>query len=747
MLRVHVLPVAGCLLALATSSVLAEPLTGRVVGPDGLPVADARVLVERPSGTTILTHTARDGRFAADVPAGHYLVRVIAEGLMADVRTVDVRTSRDATVDVQMRLAAVTESIVVSGAQVPLVQSTLGASVTVLGEEELRTRQLESTTDALRSVPGLIVSRSGGRGSVTSMFPRGGESDFTLVLVDGIRLNDLGGAFDAAHLPLFDLQQIEVVRGAQSSTYGSDAIGGVVHLVTRRGGPPRAAALLEGGTPGTWRANASAAGTAARLRWGTGVERLSSDGFRGTAPGTGETVSNDDYQRTDATLSLGYDRALWQGGVLARVGSNARGVPGPFGSDPNGRYGGIDRISRGENDTLAIGTHLGATVRPALRVRGQFTVADRDSTFISRFAPNDPTQSSNRMMAGRGQADGTLSSALSWSAGTEWVRERAGSSFITESSGAQVRVARGLIGVFGEARVTYRRVSLQVGARAERISRDALAGNVNSFQPRPPFAVDVVNAVNPRASATIRLYETPHTWTRVRGNAGTGIRPPGAFEIAFTDNPGLEPERSRSFDGGLEQGWFDGRLVVDAVAFWNRYDDLIITVGRSLADASRYISDNISNARTRGLETTVAARPSRVLSVRAGYVWQSTSILEVDGTSVAPSPFRVGDPLLRRPAHSGFVDAIARAGRVSGFFRVDGRGRALDIDPSFGASGGLHDTRGHLVADAGATVSLHPRVEAHARVTNLFDRGYEEIFGFPAAGRGLMVGVRIAAGR
>ena len=274
MKRVWSLPLAGCLLALVAPSLFAEPVTGTVRGPDNGPIADARVLVERPAGVAQLARTGPDGRFEADLPTGRHRVFVTADALVADAQTIDVLPTTGANLQVAMRLAAVAESVVVSAGQVPLTRSSLGTSLTVIDEEELKTRQLESTADALRSVPGLVVSRSGGRGSVTSFFPRGGESDFTLVLVDGIRLNDFGGAFDAAHLPLFDLQQIEVVRGPQSSTYGSDAIGGVVQLVTRRGGPLRTEGLLEGGSFGTLRANGTAAGSVGRLRWGSGIERL-----------------------------------------------------------------------------------------------------------------------------------------------------------------------------------------------------------------------------------------------------------------------------------------------------------------------------------------------------------------------------------------------------------------------------------------------------------------------------------------
>ncbi len=127
-------------------------------------------------------------------------------------------------------------------------------------------------------------------------------------------------------------------------------------------------------------------------------------------------------------------------------------------------------------------------------------------------------------------------------------------------------------------------------------------------------------------------------------------------------------------------------------------------------------------------------------------VAQRTRILDNDGGSGAPSPFVAGDRLLRRPAVSGFVDVQATAGRVSAFFRTDARGNTRDIDPSFGAGAGIFTNPGFTTVDAGVSIRLPGGVDVFGRALNLFDRSYEEIFGFPALGRSAMVGVRIAAG-
>ena len=276
--------------------------------------------------------------------------------------------------------------------------------------------------------------------------------------------------------------------------------------------------------------------------------------------------------------------------------------------------------------------------------------------------------------------------------------------------------------------------------------RGALEGNNSVFSPRPAFAEDTVSVINPRVAVSWRALGGDDWWARLHGGFGTGMRAPGAFEIAFTDNPGLKPEKTRSFEGGVETGWLDGRLVADVLYFHNDYDDLIVTVSR-VAGTTSYRSDNVSNALSEGVEASVSFRPVAALTLRGGLIGQHTEILANDGRPGAPTPFEVGDRLLRRPELAGFVDALVTAGRVSGFVRVDNRGDVDDIDPSFGASAGIFVNPGYTTADAGVSVRLLDQVEVFGRVLNLFDKQYEEIYGFPSLGRSVMVGVRLATSR
>jgi outer membrane cobalamin receptor len=732
-------------------------IRGVVLDPDQRPVAGAEVWLDTPAGTARRTRSGPDGSFVLEaLPPGAYVVRASHPGLFAEPVDVRLDAGDDRRVTIALRVSAVTETVVVSAGQVETAITTAPAAVTVFDRGDLAARQIVTLAEALRLVPGLGVAQSGGPGALTSVFPRGGESDYTLVLVDGVRLNSFGGAFDFAALPAAGVERVEVVRGPQSALFGADAIGGVIHVVTARPAGFELDLSAEGGSRRSGRGTARAAGRMGPWWWNAEVERFASDGYTGRAPATGETVSNDDHDRSLGQAIVGFERGAFAARVQGRLFRAERGYPGPFGSDPNGTFGGVDRVSRGWTDHDTLGVSATHTAGARLRTRAQLTVADLEGRFRSPFGES---RSSTRRVTVRAQADLALSPAAGLSFGAETLDERATSTFITGAAGRMLPITRLVAGGFAEARLEHRnRLALAAGLRVERIHRDPLEANENPFSPRPAFPADTVVSVNPRLAASWFL-RSPGTagvgrapgrggWTRLRASAGTGIRPPDAFEIAFTDNPSLRPERSRSVEAGIEQAFLDGRIVVDAAVFANRYDDLIVAVGRAFADASRFRTDNISNARARGLETSVASRPRAWLSLRAGYTFLDTAILSVDGRpGVAPPPFAPGDPLIRRPRHQGWIDASAAAARWSAFARLGARGGVLDVDPSLGAFGGTLRAPGFAVVDAGGSVGLGGGASLFARATNLLDRAYEEALGFPAPGRAVFVGVRLARGR
>ena len=249
--------------------------------------------------------------------------------------------------------------------------------------------------------------------------------------------------------------------------------------------------------------------------------------------------------------------------------------------------------------------------------------------------------------------------------------------------------------------------------------------------------------MNPKIAASFRVADD----TRLRGSVGTGIRPPDAFEIAFTDNSGLKPERSKSGEFGVTQTFANSAFQIDATAFFNSYTDLIISVGRTFSGSSRYRTDNISNAQARGAELAGAWRSNSGLGVRANYTFLDSEILAVSGSTSAQTPYAVGDPLLRRPRHSGSIDASLTRGHISAFAELQMRGETLDAEPAFGPSGGLYTNDGYTVFNLGGSWRPVKPLEVFVRALNLFDRQYEEVLGYPAPGRTAYVGVRVAVGR
>lgn len=640
---------------------------------------------------------------------------------------------------------SISDVVFVSASLVDLPLTRVTDSVDLVSRDAIRARQSESLADALRSVTGLGVTASGGRGAVSSIFTRGGESDYTLVLVDGISLNEFGGSIDVAHLSPAGVDRIEIVRGPQGALHGSGAIAGVVQIVSAAGGPASASAQIEGGSDSLRRALGDARGTAGAWSLGGGADVIASDG----------TVDNDDYRR--AEISGVASRAI--GGAArfratARWNDNERGFPGPFGSNPAGNYGGIDTISRGDNTHAAAGVSVDArTGRLEHRASGTWMRLESDFASPSFFEPGavDPSASSTRRMTLRYAADWSFAGGAGVTAGADVARESGRSTFIVNRSGEEIPISRTIAGYFAEARgAAGSRVLFTAGARLDQIHRDALEGDASPFGARPDMPADTVWSFNPRISAV--AYLTPASareTTRVRAGFSTGIKPPSAFELSSTDNPSLKPERNRSGDIAIEQTLARGAVQLAATAFWNRYDDLIISV-QFLEGGGPYRSANLSNSKARGVELSAGARGAGALdglTIKAGYTWLDTEILAADGIAATGlAPFKVGDRLLRRPRHRAFIDAGYARGRAAAFLTIDARGETLDVEPSFGLFGGLFENAGYAASSAGLSWRIG-RATLFGRVTNILDRRYEEIFGFPAPGRRAAAGVRIAAGR
>jgi outer membrane receptor protein involved in Fe transport len=345
----------------------------------------------------------------------------------------------------------------------------------------------------------------------------------------------------------------------------------------------------------------------------------------------------------------------------------------------------------------------------------------------------------SRRVSGRYQIDlerGDLGLSTGW----EGLAERADNTFITGETFEEIPVERSLNGFFAEARWRRARGLVHVGALETH--RPGAIRRPQPVWPGPPSTGVVWSPVPGRRGGC----RNPADWTRIRGGAGTGIKPPTAFEIAFTDNPSLKPERSVSADAGIEHAAAGGAFVVDATWFYNRYDQLIVAVGSSLQGASRYRTDNIANGRAQGLELGANWRGPRGLSARVAWTFLDAEVLAVDNLAgQAPAPYAVGDPLIRRPGSQGLLDVAWSNSRARVSMTINGRGDVTDFEPNFAQT--LYTNPGYVTTMIGASITIAPGLEVYGRITNLFDRTYEEAYGFPALGRAGMIGLRIARSR
>jgi outer membrane receptor protein involved in Fe transport len=717
----------GLLATFSTFSacLLAADVKGTVVDPSGAPVGGAQVSIMSRVGLEARTVTSAAGTFefeSPDIPDAHLVVT--APGF----RTATLPLA--AAVTVKLAIAPQVDSVGVAGSTVDVAASQQGSSVDIVPREEIRTRNEPYAMDLLRDLPGMEFNQTGSPGGVSSLFLRGGDSNFTLVQIDGAPVNAFGGGFDFAHIPSEALDQIDVIRGPQSAIYGSYANSGVVNFITRQpGAAPQFDVLAEGGTYDEHRFAITASDTVAGFGILASASRVDDNG----------PVQNSDYHNQDALLNISRRFGNQSFSLHALFDYNNVGEPGPYGSDPLDDFTGIDTISRSKNNSGEYGGHyeidLSGRVREELF--GSFFMQNSGYTSPYGF-------SYDQDLRGQGETRTVVSVTRHYVASFGFVagREDVKNTYISDANYEVFPIKRSDFAAYLENRFEFGgKLFLNIGARAEWILTPSIPTDGYS---RPFFPANTVSRVNPKLSAAY----VPTKNTRIHTSFGTGIRPPTGFELAFTDNPQLKPERTRSVDAGIEQTLFHDLLRVGATYFYNRYYDLIVTLGGSLAALSHYESANLANSRAEGAEFSATLRPARSLYLTGSYTLLGTRILSLDGTTnTAPLPFQVGQELTRRPENSGSVVAAYARGRVTAGINGYFRGKTLYEEPTYGATDGLYWNPGFANVGINLNYALGHGVTVYGNLRNALDRHYEEVFGYPSPRLNFVAGMKFSISR
>ena len=276
-------------------------LEGSVTDPSGAIVAGARIALRDRTGLKVYeARTDGEGKFSiSNIAEGRYALTVEAEGFSQSKKIdLEVRDAEVETVAVELSVAAITDHVIVTATRTETPSSILAGSVSVFASEEFDRRGLSLISEPLRLMPGFAVAQTGGRGGLTSVFVRGGESDYNKVLIDGVPVNAAGGAFDFAALTPENFERVEAVRGPRSALFGSDAMTSVIQLVTRRGSSstPELELSGEGGSFDFHRETARLSGLHNWFDYSTSFGFLSTDG----------RFDNSDYINRSASANLGF---------------------------------------------------------------------------------------------------------------------------------------------------------------------------------------------------------------------------------------------------------------------------------------------------------------------------------------------------------------------------------------------------------------------------------------------------------
>jgi vitamin B12 transporter len=565
----------------------------------------------------------------------------------------------------------------------PLKEKT--DSVTIITREEIEQQQWRYVTDALREVAGLSVIRSGSPGKSTSMFLRGGNPQQVLVLVDGIQINDpFFGGVEIADVTTDNVERIEIVKGPQSPLYGSDAMAGVINIITRKGeADTQVNATFEGGSFETFREKAGFNGSSGKASYSLAYSRQDSKG----------QFENDEFRQNNFSASTNYAfSGTTELSATARVHDSHTGIPFGLANTPS--------PLRNQDTQLAlVGTSLQHSNGDYLNLRARFSFTHADFHFED---PDDiffglSKHASTTFQAGL-QNDFQISELDTFTVGYEF-----------EQLGIDASDNNGTIPDLDDFDTAIHAIYAQNKWES---SQWILTAGLR-FDHHNTFG----DTVNPRITIA---YRPQGDW-KIRGSFGTAFRAPSAGDLVFPffGNPNLEPEKSDSWELAVEHYWNEN-AVLSIACFRNDYEDLI-------SFDENFVAANIAEALTQGLELSGSFRHHN-WNFAASYTFLDSED-EIENHQ-----------LFRRPRHSGSLRVGYQTAKWGASFQILSVGERLEQDFSTFPAQNVFNP-GYAKLDLAGNYRVNSWLKLHGRIENLLDKEYEEALTFPALGIGAYGGV------
>ena len=701
------------------AAVSAAEIKIKVVDPQSAAVAGAQIILLDKDTPLAVQFTSAEGLAVFRTGKAVAQVRVLAQGfapLTADVSSAELT--------VQLKVAPVSEAVVVSATRTPVPGEAAGAAVSSLSGAQIVTIQPVGMNELLRFVPGAVVNTSGRVGSLGSVFVRGGDSRYNKVIVDGVTINEPGGTFDFGVVPLNETGRMEFVRGAQSTLYGSDAMTGVIQTWSANGSTdvPELRLGADGGTVDTAHGYLSLAGARGRFDYNLFGDQFNSDG----------QGINDAYSNSLQGGNVGVALNDWASLRLRVRHSNSyTGVQGEWQFDGAPPLPPDDNQFQRQNNLL--GSVELAINRPS-RWQHRFTGFDyrHVRTNVNGDNPDRIFDSAFHSVANYNRA------GLEYEGNylqRSWAQMTVGYQFENENGFVQDLVfgsfTHGLRrnqAVYGQEVLTLKRLSVVAGARYVHNTTFGDKG-----VPRVALGYQVLRGGDIFSGMQLRFsYATGIKEARLEEAFAEGV--------GIVPNPNLKPEENRAFEAGFQQGLFGGKYALSATYYNNLFHNQI---DFAILDFNTFTGQyqNIDKSLAHGAEVEFRGRISSRLSLDAGYNYTSTQILS--------QPFAFDDlhqpgrPLIRRPKHSGslLLTYLGKrwGGNVGGSFvgrRPDSDFLGLNIDHAPGYARG----------DMGGWYAITSRLTAYANVSNLLNKQYQEVVGYPALGINGRAGVRLRIG-
>ncbi len=616
---------------------------------------------------------------------------------------------------------AVLDDIVVTATRTSVAVADLGQSITVLDTQTIETRQTIAISDLLATTPGVTVARNGGLGTQTGVFIRGAESDQTVVLIDGVKLNDPsspGGGFNFANLLAGNIRRIEIIRGAQSVLWGSQAIGGVINILTA---PPtedlQANARLEYGYRDTWQAIGNISKTIGPVAASVGAGYLASDGISAFNEDRGGQ-EQDSYENVGANaqvrVTLSQAVSLDLRGWFSRGDTGIDGFPPPNFSLADTRersrsrefvgYAGLNvaLLDGRLRNRLAFGyTNIKRrNTDPDLGVTTTFEALGRNARF---------------------EYQGTYEIAQGWelTAGAEREVQRLRTASPSDFDPNPIPLTQTQRLTSGYANLFVKPLEGFSGTLGIRQDQHSSFGSATSV-------------------AASGVYSPNKGRSRLRAGYSEGFKAPTPFQLGSDfGNPDLAPEDSKGWEVGGDQQLWGEVLSIGATYFRrttrNQIDFNFCPSDNSLCDDGRFgFYDNVARTRSTGVELLVSARPVEGLSIEAQY----THLNPRNRAADSPSEGKV---LVRRPQESVSLSADYRhaAGIAGGVTVTTASDRFINAS----------NTRrldGYTTLDLRASYTVYKGLDLYGRFDNVLDADYETIDQYGTFGRAGYIGLRAA---